>query len=68
MERNCRFLAPKDYRIALYDPSDEYETIYASYATLDEAMKDYEIPADIKFEQGLGALFIAAPYRPIEKE
>lgn len=58
--KNCKHLAPKDYRIALYDPADEI--VHASYATLAEAMKDYDIPADIEFEQGLGALFIAVPY------
>lgn len=59
--KNCKYLAPKDHRIALYEPGND-SLVHASYATLAEAMKDYDIPEDIEFEQGLGELFIAVPY------
>ena len=56
---HCDFLSPKERRIALYDPSNEF--VFAAYPTLEEAMKDFDIPADIEFEQGAGQLFIAVP-------
>ena len=59
--KNCTHLVPTNRRIVLYEPGNE-SVINGAYATLAEAMKDYKIPENIEFEQGLGALFIAVPY------
>lgn len=60
-EKKCRFMADKDYRIALYESGNE-SLVHASYPTLADAMKEYDIPEDVEFEQGLGQIFIAVPY------
>ena len=40
-EKKCRFMADKDYRIALYEPGNE-SLVHASYPTLADAMKEKE--------------------------
>lgn len=59
--KHCNHLVAKSNRIALYEPGND-SLVHAAYPTLAEAKKDYDIPDDIKFEQGLGELFIAVPY------
>ena len=58
--KNCKYMR-KNERIALYEPGND-SLVYAAYPTLADAKKEYNIPDDIQFEQGLGQLFIAVPY------
>ena len=59
--KHCNHLVDRSRRIALYEPGFT-SLVHAAYPTLAEAKKDYDIPEDIEFEQGLGELFIAVPY------
>lgn len=59
--KHCNHIVPKNRRISLYEPGND-SLINGEYATLEEAKKDFYIPDDIVFEQGLGQLFIGVPY------
>lgn len=59
--KNCKHLVPQNRRIALYEPGNE-SLVHATFATLEDAQRAYNIPDDTEIEQGLGQLYIAVPY------